>query len=463
MAFELAAARACRTALLWGGILALAAAVPAALAADGPPTTLESFLTMKEIAAADRAPLAAPGDWSDDKERLLVRVLARLAAPEPLAVRWRGEADPVAARGEAVPLADRFVRVRGRATFVAPRDLPADLAELAGRRQYDVVRLIDERAAVVDVVVARAPAAWPRCQAIDEPAEAVGLPLTAGAGPEPTRSGESGWPASSHDLLIATTSVSWLPPTPLGRLGVDYGLFDSIVDDRRLEPGDTAAFWAVMAAAARSSSTEIAREAGGPTDVIALIDPARKWFATHRGESVVIDGIARRATRIAIDDPLRREALGVDHYWELEVFADTPTIKVNDRIQDRYPIVCCVVRLPAGMPSGDSISERVRVPGYGFKRYSYPLKDVTISSSQGDQRIQGERISTALVIAPTVEWQQPPSPAGVSNTLFAVFAGIVGLVAAALAASAWTSRAAAREAERRRRESLPERLQLPGE
>jgi hypothetical protein len=463
MNHELVAVPAWRTAVLLSGLLATVVAVSSAVADGGPQATLESFLTMKEIAAADRESLAASGAWSDDKERMLVRVLARLAAPERLAARWRGEAGPVAPRGEATPLGDRFVHVRGRATFVAPRDLPADLAELAGRPRYDVVRMVDERAAVVDVAVPRAPASWPRWQAIDEPAEAIGLPLTAGAGPEPTRADEPAWPASAHDLLIAATSVSWLPPTPLGRLGVDYGLFDGIVDDRRLEPGDTAAFWAVIAAAARSSPAEISRAAGGPTDIVALIDPARKWFAAHRGEPLVIEGVARRATRIAIDDPLRRAALGVDHYWEIEVFADTPTIKVNDRIQDRYPIVCCVVRLPAGMPAGDSMSERVRVPGFGFKRYSYPLKDVTVSSSQGDRRIQGERISTALVIAPTVEWQRPPSPAGVSNTLFAVFAGIVGLVAAALAASAWTSRGAAREAERRRRESLPERLELPGE
>jgi hypothetical protein len=249
----------------------------------------------------------------------------------------------------------------------------------------------------------------------------------------------------------------------LGRLGVDYGLFDTLVDDRRLEPGDTAAFWAVMAAATRSSPAEIVRAVGGKTDVLSLIDPARKWFATHRGEPVVIDGVARRATRIAIDDPGHRAAVGGDHYWELEVFADTPTIKVNDRIQDRYPIVCCVAKLPAGMPTGESMGERVRVPGFGFKRYSYPLKDVVLSSSQGNREIKGERISTALVIAPTVEWRRAPSPAGVSDILFAVLAGLLGLLAVAFVAGGWARRGDSRLAERRRRDSLPDRLELPGE
>jgi hypothetical protein len=448
--------------LLW--CLAVAGAVRGAAAEVGPPDSLESFLTMKEIAAEDRASLAAAGLWTDDKERLLVRVLARLPAPQPLASRWRAAAAPVAPRGEANAIGDRLVLVRGRATFVAPRDLPAEIAQLAGWPRYDVVRLADERGCVVDVVVPRAPAAWPRWRAIDEPAEVVGLPLSTAAGPEPVAAaGETSWPVTPHDLLVASTAVAWHPATMLGRLGVDYGLFDTLVDDRKLEPGDTAAFWAVMAAATRSSPAEIADAAGGKTDVLALIDPAQKWFTTHRGEPVVIDGVARRATRIAIDDPARRTAIGGDHYWELEVFADTPTIKVNDRIQDRYPIVCCVAQLPTGMPTGESIGERVRVPGFGFKRYSYPLKDVLVSSSQGDREIKGERISTALVIAPSVEWRRPPSPAGVSDILFAVLAGILGLLVVAFVVGGWARRGNSRQAERRRRDSLPDRLDLPGE
>jgi hypothetical protein len=334
--------------------------------------------------------------------------------------------------------------------FVAPRDLPTEIAQLAGWPSYDVVRLADERGCVVDVVVRQAPAAWPRWRAIDEPAEVVGLPLSTAVGPEPVPSGgETAWPVAPHDLLVASTAVAWHPETMLGRLGVDYGLFDTLVDDRRLEPGDTAAFWAVMAAATRSSPAEIARAVGGKTDVLTHIDPARKWFATHRGEPVVIDGVARRATRIVIDDPDRREAVGDDHYWELEVFADTPTIKVNERIQDRYPIVCCVAKLPSGMPSGEDISERVRVPAFGFKRYSYPLRDPQSALPPAADEVKGERVSTALVIGPGVEWLRPPSPAGASNLLFGVFAGILCLLGAVFAVNAWMARRDRRAAERR--------------
>ena len=92
--------------------------------------------------------------------------------------------------------------------------------------------------------------------------------------------------------------------------------------------------------------------------------------------------------------------------------AQEQPIKIGDRIQERYPVVCCVSSLPAGMPSGEGISERVRVPGFAFKRYSYPLEDALISSSQGDFEIKGERRATPLVIGPGMEWRPAPSPAG---------------------------------------------------
>ena len=51
----------------------------------------------------------------------------------------------------------------------------------------------------------------------------------------------------------------------------------------------------------------------------------------------------------------------------------TSLIKIDDRVQDTYPIVCCVRDLPAGMPTGQQINEQVRVSGFAMKRYAYPL------------------------------------------------------------------------------------------
>ncbi len=444
-----------------GPLLGVVMAVTATLARGAEPgMSLEAFLGAKEIGLHDRAVLVDPGPWTDDKQRMLVRVMARLAAPPALVASWRAAAVPVAAGGSTPAIEDALVRIRGRATFVAAWELPPALAERAGRSRYDVVRVVDDRGAVVDVVTPRAARGWKRWTPIDEPATVIGLPLTVGSGPEPVAPAAStaAWPTSPHDLMVAAVVVEWFPPTPLGRLGMDYGLFDEVVDDRRLEPRDADAFWATMTAVRRATPAAIARAAGGPTDIIPLVDPARKWFAEHRGDPVVIEGVARRATRIAVE-PERRGLAG-DHYWELVVFVDTPPIEIHGRIQDRYPVVCCVASLPAGMPSGEGISERVRVPGFAFKRYSYPLQDAFVSSSQGDVEIQGERRSTPLVIGPGVEWSPSPSPAGVSDLLFGIFVAVLGGLAVLMGYGAWSAR---REAARIRRESMPERLELPGE
>ncbi|MFM8734484.1 MAG: hypothetical protein ACKOC8_04735 [Pirellulales bacterium] len=433
--------------------------------AESPAADLPSFLAIKEIDLANRGVFAPGAEWSDEMERVLVKVLTRLPAPATLAAAWAADAVAVSPRGEPTPLGDRLVRVAGRAIFVAPRELPATIAATSGRERYDLVRIVAAEGAVVDVAVARAPRAWPRWRAIDEPAAAVGLPLAAGTGPTPVASaGDAArWPATAPDLLLAATRITWQPPTALGRLGMDYALFDTVVEDRRLEPGDTEAFWAMMAAAARTTPAEIARAAGGPTDILALIDPAQQWFETHRGDPVVIEGVARTARRIAIDEPERQAAVGSDHYWELEVFIDTPTIKVGERIQDRYPIVCCVAALPDGFPRGDDIGERVRVPAFAFKRYNYSLRDAVITSSLEQSEIKGERMSTPLVIGPLAEWVQPPSATGISNLLFGVFAGIIGLLGLLLAVNAWSTARDRRRSARERRAALPDRLELPGE
>lgn len=431
-----------------------------ARAAEEPAATLREFLATKEIDAAARAALAAGGPWGDAEEATLVRVLARLPAPDTLVTDWRRAAEPLAAHGLLVD--DRLVVVEGRATFVAPLRLSATAATLAGRPAFDVVRIVDDGDGVVDVVVPLAPRKWPRWRPIDEPATVLGLPLAAAAGPVPRDDDpDHRWPDAAAEFVVAATHVEWRPVGLFGQLGMNFALFDGVVDDRKLEAGDAAAFWSALAAVRGVAPAEIAGAAGAATDIVPLIDPQRDWFADHRGDPVLIDGVARRATRIAIDDPLRREQVAADHYWELEVFVDTPPISIDGHVQDRYPVVCCLRELPAGMPAGESISERVRVPGFAFKRYRYPLAEVLVDGVR--ELPAGSLRSVPLVVGPRAEWLVERSPRGLSAGLFWVFAGILATVAALLAANGWAMARDARRAARLRRESLPERIDLPAE
>jgi hypothetical protein len=402
--------------------------------------------------------LEEPSAWNDAKLQVALRLLARLGlAPADAFAAWCDAATAwPAAPGAA--LDDGFVRLEGRVVFVAPLALPEGQAEIAGRKAIDIVRLKTGSGEIVDVIAEAVPAAWPRWRAIDEPASVVGLPLTTGSGPSPGPPAATAepWPAEPHALLLAARRVAWHPATPLGRLGMDYGLFDSVADGQKLVPGDTDAFYAMLAAVGRGTQAGIEQAAGPVADTLPMIDPKQRWFQEHRGDPVTVEGTARRATRIEIDDPRRRRELGTDHYWELFIFVPTSLIKINDRLQETYPLVCCVRKLPAGMPTGQTINERVRVSGFALKRYGYPLPRV-----KGQEAAEPQRQETPLIIGRQAIWVPEPSQANATSLLgwaFMLLAGLIGLV---LAFGAWRFNRDARRQRRRLRDALPDKIELP--
>lgn len=438
--------------LVGGGLALVALSLVARPAAAQPPIPglpLETFLSDRGIDLVGRAPLRAGGGWDDERQACLIRVLARLSAPEELVATWR--ADAVEFGAAAPEIADRLMLVRGRAVFVAPFVLSPDLARLAAQPQIDLVRVESESGSAVDVACLAAPRRWPRWRAFDEPVEVLGLPLAAAPGPvphDPPAAGEP-WPDNAAVACLAAMTITWRPRTPLGELGMDYGLFATVVDGGRLQAGDRAAFYAMLAAAGRAPAGRIEAAAGPPADVVPLIDPSQGWFPDRRGDPVTVRGVVRRATRIVVDEPARRAQIGADHYWELFVFVSTPPLSVHGREQDDYPIVCCVRSLPPGFPTGDQVSEIATVSGFAFKRYGFPL---------GDVQRKGLRLETPLLIGREPLWNPRPTAAGLTGALFWVFAGLSAVVGIAVVAGIWTL---SRARPGRGRRELPERIELP--
>ena len=458
-------AAACLVAFLvavTGVVWPVAAADPADPAMPTTPTTpattpFADYLATWKIDRGSRSVLEEPSAWNPAKQGIAVKVLARLSRlPAPLAAQWKADAIDLRSLAATRRVQDLMVKVDGRATFVATVPLTEEESEVAGRRQLEIVRIVSEDGLAVDVLADHVPKAWPRNARIDEPASVIGLPLSEGPGPA-----GDGQPATAPTILLAAPSVSWFPPTTLGALGMDYGLFDSVGDGQKLVAGDTEAFYAVLAAMGRATTAGIASAAGPSGDIIPLINPASGWFAQHRGDPVTFAGVARRATRIEIDDPLRRRQLGTDHYWELFVFVPTPLIKVHGKLQEDYPVVCCVRTLPEGMPTGQQIGERVQVSGFAFKRYGYPLPDLRISTSQGSEDQKGQRQETALLIGREATWLPAPSPTREVNTLGWVFLSIASVIGIALALAAWSFARDSRRRDRQARRELPDRIELP--
>ncbi len=448
----------------WWQVVGLVAvlATTTGLAADEGPATFSSFLTRNEIDQSKRAAMAVATEWNDAVEAIAVKILRRLHAPDSLAFGWESSPVPSVAQGEAIPVVDTLYAIRGRATFVAPQRLSGELAERYGGPSYDVVRIVDAGGLVVDVITSAAPAAWPRWKVIDEPASAVGLPLSTATAPHPKPPAGDGqeWPVAPPALVLASVRVGWHPDTPLGRLGMDYGLFDSVVDGKKLVKGDAAAFYAALAAVGKTSWRAVAEAAGKPIDAMLLIDPGRKWFPSHRGDPVIIEGNAMKATRVAIDEPYLRKFVGSDHYWEVFVFVETPLLDVNGRMQNTYPIVCCVRELPQGMPSGDRISERVRVAGFALKRYAYPFDDPRPDAS-GEAPEGPSRRVTTLVISPEPQWFPPPSQDATQPIwVIAAVAALVALAAIIGVGVLYGNRSLDRTI-RKGRDEMPDRIEIP--
>ena len=143
-------------------ILALSFAALPAVATDGVTDTLPGYLGNWKLDRASRAGLEEAAPWSDAKLQLALRLIARLnLAPADAAAAWADDAQPLGPDA-AASLGDRFVKIEGRAIFVAPLVLPEEIAEIAGRQEIDVVRLKAADGRIVDVLAGTAPRAWPQ-------------------------------------------------------------------------------------------------------------------------------------------------------------------------------------------------------------------------------------------------------------------------------------------------------------
>jgi hypothetical protein len=339
-----------------------------------PSMTIDDYLSRFDLAAADRRAIGPVFQWSRERFDAALRILTRLnSSSTELRAAWSREAlHPTVNQDSDI---EDMIRVIGQAVLVRDIPLPSDMAERHDRPGVSLVRIIDSDGIAVDVITGAAPKAWPRNVVIAEPADAVGILVTRDAGPswnENLRSPDAIPPPPA--MTLVSSRVSWRPGTPLGSLGMDYGLFDTVQDGRKLVAEDADAFYGMLAAAGRATREGLEAAASEEVDIFTLIDPQSGWIENHRGAAVRIRGIARRAIRVAIDSPHRRRQLGADHYWEVFVFVRTPSaVQVNGRLQDTYPFVCCFRELPTGMSTGERIAEDVDISGFVFKRYRYPL------------------------------------------------------------------------------------------
>ena len=110
--------------------------------------------------------------------------------------------------------------------------------------------------------------------------------------------------------------------SPLGNLGMDFGLFEGISDNSPLTATDRDAFYRLLLLARNADPARLNRDAehldGSSPGLPALFrDPA-----SQRGRLVRLSGTARRVVRVPINDPAVISRLGADHYFEIDLMAE---------------------------------------------------------------------------------------------------------------------------------------------
>ena len=370
--------------------------------------------------------------WHADEDEILLKVLYRVRGfaladiegwsrgpPEPATLA----ASPADHRGEIFRLAGEVVSV----SAVRPARDVAERFELP--EYYACELLLADGGQPAVVFTPKVPKAWRAGGSVRQRAGAFGLFLKVG---QPT-------PDAKPTPIFVAQRLAWHPPTLLGDLGMDMGLFDDVrQEDRahdpdpqgkpahpnlaalRLAAEDRECFYQLLAAVGRAepgrleeAARERLRRAGRQAD---SVEPLFLQARQQQGRLVLLAGTVRQVLPVPVHEPDIVARFGIRQYYQMALFTDD---------SQNNPVVFCVRDLPEGMPSGegDQYAEYVEVAGFFFKTWGYRSREP--ADAPGKVRWQ----KAPLLIGRRPLWapQRPPATDGLCG---AIAAGL--LLAAAL-------------------------------
>jgi len=340
--------------------------------------------------------------------------------------------DPDAYRGEIFSLAGRVVSLEVR------RLVP----EVAERFELDAYYrcgfLLGENETPAVLFAHTIPEAWKAEPPTDARAGAFGVFLKL-AGDDPQQ---------SVPVFVASR-VAWYPPTRLGNLGFDGGLFDDLrpraaaddegsaderapterpkaghPEDYRLSGRNRECFYQMLAAVGRTRPGELRAEAEEQLKQAGKerfsVAPLFNQPSKQHGRLVVLSGTARDVVPVRVGDDDVVARFGIDHYYQ--VFLFTEDSRSARGLPGRNPVVFCVRELPEGMPRGEGpeFAEHVTVAGFFFHRWAYRNR------RSGDAAAREEWQLAPLLIGRDLVWHAPTKPA--SNPYFGAIAGGIFVV-----------------------------------
>lgn len=397
--------------------LFLASCLLLAQVVDSVPATSEpegSFQQLLDVVGISEAQLTAisSDNLNDANWDVVAQLISRLKqSPEGDLDRWTRSSTNDFTSESVGDLFD----VRGVAVEVEPLDLPQAIAERLELKQFFLCRFQLEDGREKTVLTPTLPKKWLATKSRDQSIAFRGVLVGAGQ-------------------AFVATHLSWFPKSGipdgqslLAAHGMDASLWDEIVQRSPFISPDKGrealAFYSSLIAikaipqsllSQRTSEAMRQLAARTPTGTTqlekqlasAVKEQAAKGLSSvapmflepqsHVGELVRIEGTARRAIRIAVNDNfLASKQPSIREYFELEVFTED---------SQNLPIVCCVPSLPAGFPTGDAIREGVRIDGVFFKSWRYRSRKVV--DAPGETTTQQQSYTPVIVGAMT--WLQVP-------------------------------------------------------
>ena len=315
------------------------------------PSTLAKFSDGAPLGDAERRPLVGvftalrqvkPEDWSTYARPLPT-------PPATLDAAARGKLWHAAGTLKSIDpqeFTDAELDVVYAAAVANSPGEPPRLPDADPRRKFFRCEIaVPGRAAPLIVYTLRVPDALRGKTTLDERIGVQGIYLKQAA------AGADGSP------IFAADRLEWFKHTPLGDLGMDYGLYDDVRPFSSDLSSERECLFQLLVAMKKVDFTKLQELTKGPYSVVPLFNDGPKML----GELTAQEGQARRAVLVVADKELQRR-YGISQYYEVALF----TAESVDN-----PLLFNLLELPSGFPQGQDINEAVRIPGTYLTGWTY--------------------------------------------------------------------------------------------
>jgi hypothetical protein len=195
--------------------------------------------------------------------------------------------------------------------------------------------------------------------------------------------------SESPPVTSANPAQDASPDEPPSAVPLDPELLATIRDDTlNIRSSEREAYLALLARARDLPHSQLEREAARDVSYSQIIsDPD-----LYRGKLVTLEGDLRRLVDVGgLGSAPGDDTHGIQKVYEAWFF----TADSGDA-----PYVFRCTSIPAGIPEGEKLSEKIRVTGYFFKRYQYP----TVRGLYAAPMLLGKRLRwTPALVAPQTD------------------------------------------------------------